>query len=114
MEHNLFKPRDLEEGKHAVVGDCNGIPMAERWKIETPLFAKEILKYVPENGTILDYGCGVGRIAKEVLAQRPDVKVVGLDASSDMLKQAKEYVSSDRFSIALPYELKNLGIKFDV
>ena len=113
MEHNLFKPRDLEEGKHAVVGDCNGIPMAERWKIETPLFAKEILKYVPENGTILDYGCGVGRLAKEVLAQRPDVKVVGLDASSDMIKQAYEYVNDVRFTGVLPTELQKLNIKFD-
>ena len=30
MEHNLFKPQDFNQGKHAVVGDCNGIPMEER------------------------------------------------------------------------------------
>ena len=32
MEHQLFKPKALQEGKHAVVGNCNGIPMEERYE----------------------------------------------------------------------------------
>jgi ADP-heptose:LPS heptosyltransferase/2-polyprenyl-3-methyl-5-hydroxy-6-metoxy-1,4-benzoquinol methylase len=114
MEHNLFKPRDLEEGKHAVVGDCNGFTMQQRWDVETPLFAKEILKYAPENAVILDYGCGVGRLAKEVLSQRSDVSVVGVDASVDMVEQSKKYVNNERFTSVLPYDLRNLKTKFDV
>lgn len=115
MDHNLFKPRDLEEGKHAVVGECNGILMADRWKIETPLFAKEILKHAPQNALILDYGCGVGRLAKEILSQRSDVTVVGLDASVHMLQKAKEYVNDpSRFTAVLPRQLGTLGKKFDI
>ncbi|HUS87967.1 MAG TPA: methyltransferase domain-containing protein, partial [Desulfosporosinus sp.] len=105
MEHKLFKPKGFQEGKHAVVGDCNGIPMEERWEAETPAFAKEIVKNCPEGGRILDYGCGVGRLAKAVLELRPDVHVVGVDASNEMIKQAIEYVNTDGFACCRPEEL---------
>lgn len=103
MEHNLFKPKGLEEAKHAAVGDCNGFTMQERWEKETPEFARAILRLSPvpqENDVvdILDYGCGPGRLAKEVLNQAPNVRVWGTDASIDMLKQAKEYVNSEKFN----------------
>lgn len=107
MEHNLFKSKNMEEGLHSVVGDCNGIPARERWDKETPVFAREILKYAKsEPGfTILDYGTGVGRLAKEILNQDPRVTVIGLDASSHQLKIAKEYVNDSRFIPVLPNEL---------
>ena len=107
MEHNLFKPKSLEEAKHSVVGDCNGISMQERWEKETPIFAKRILDYAKsEPGfTILDYGCGCGRIAKEILSQNPHVTVIGLDVSPDELKLAKEYVNDSRFIPILTHEL---------
>lgn len=107
MEHNLFKPKTLEEAMHSVVGDCNGIPMAERWEKETPLFAERILAHVDNRPgfTICDYGCGCGRMAKEVLRQNKNVTVIGLDASSDELALAKEYVNDSRFIPVLPYEL---------
>ena len=107
MDHNLFKPKTLDEAMHSVVGDCNGIPMAERWEKETPVFAKAILKYAESypGFTILDYGCGCGRLAKEILKQDPNVTVIGLDASVDELKLAAEYVNDSRFIPLLPHEL---------
>ena len=107
MEHNLFKPKDFEEARHSVVGDCNGIPMNMRWEIETPIFAREILKHAKsEPGyTILDYGCGCGRLSKEILAQDPNVTVIGLDASKDELKLATGYINNSRFIPVLPHEL---------
>lgn len=107
MEHNLFKPKDIEAARHTVVGDCNGIPMQERWEKETPVFAREILKYATNTSgfAILDYGCGCGRLAKEVLKQSDKVTVIGLDASSDELKLAKEYVNDSRFIPVLPHDL---------
>jgi len=113
MEHNLFKPQDFNQGKHAVVGDCNGIPMEERWKVETPLFAKQILKLaesVKESPLILDYGCGVGRLAKEVLEK--SCTVWGVDASQEMLTEAKIYVDNSQFNTCLPYNLPE--IKFNL
>lgn len=108
MEHNLFKAKTLEEGIHNTVGDCNGIPAKERWNKETPVFAKQILSHLQTNpGTvILDYGCGVGRLSKEILFQDQNVTVIGLDASSHQLKIAKEYVNDSRFIPVLPQQLK--------
>ena len=107
MEHKLFKPKSFEEARHAVVGDCNSISMEERWKIETPLFAEAVLKYAGDVSNILDYGCGVGRIAKEILARKPRHKVVGLDNSSDMLVEANRYVNNPQFETTLPNQLKD-------
>ncbi len=109
MEHNLFKAPTFENGKHEVVGDCNGFTMEERWKVETPLFAQAILSRLPKQheGTlsILDYGCGVGRLAKECLSQKEALWLTGLDASPDMLKQAQGYVNDARFEAIRPYEI---------
>lgn len=106
MEHNLFKPKTFDEAKNSVVGDCNGFSMAERWEKETPLFAKEILKHLPADGTtILDYGCGCGRLAKEILKQNSRVTVIGVDASDHELKLAKEYINDSRFIPMRPEEL---------
>jgi ADP-heptose:LPS heptosyltransferase/SAM-dependent methyltransferase len=114
MQHDLFKAKTLEEGIHNTVGDCNGIPAHERWEKETPVFAREILKHgktidfgrkcVP-GFTILDYGCGVGRLSKEILKQDQNVTVIGLDASSHQLKISKEYVNDSRFIPVLPNDL---------
>ena len=88
MKHKLFKPQTLEEGKHGVVGDCNGIPMEVRYREETPMFARKILLYYKDNCSILDYGCGVGRIAKEILSYDIEgcariVGVIGVDPSEE-------------------------------
>jgi ADP-heptose:LPS heptosyltransferase/ubiquinone/menaquinone biosynthesis C-methylase UbiE len=114
MDHNLFKPVDFEDGRNAVVGDCNGISMQDRWKVETPLFAKEILKLARAKALspcILDYGCGVGRLAKEIITQDDDCFIVGVDASKEMMKQASDYVNSDSFFTQSPQELNR---KFDL
>lgn len=126
MEHKLFKPTNFEEGKHDVVNDCNGIPMQTRWEVETPLFANAILNlwYGKDSGrahpVILDYGCGVGRLAKEILNQQP-AQIVGVDASTEMLIEAKKYVGGTevgqenfgRFITKKPYELTD-DYKFDL
>ena len=106
MEHNLFKSRTFEEGKHSVTGDCNGLSMATRWELETPIFAREINKHIgKEVFTVLDYGTGVGRIAKELMKLNEKITVIGVDDSSDQLKQAKEYINHNRFLPMLPHEL---------
>lgn len=116
MLHNLFKPGTIEQAKDMVVGNCNGFSMQNRWEIETPLFAKAInkpLEIYSSVTEILDYGCGVGRLAKEVLNQNPHCTVTGVDASSDMLEKSKEYVNSNRYSISFPWELDE-NKKFDL
>jgi len=117
QEHNLFKPKNLEEGKNAVVGDCNGFTMEQRWGAETPAFAEKILRFARREAEILDYGCGVGRIAKEILEQNNTVYIIGIDTSLEMVDKAYGYVASeDRFipRVISEFDVKDKEKKFDI
>jgi ADP-heptose:LPS heptosyltransferase/SAM-dependent methyltransferase len=104
--HRLFKPASMQEGMETVAGACNGIPKEQRWAEETPAFAREILQLLPPDGaTILDYGCGMGRIAKEILQQNGKVTVIGVDDSGEELALARTYVDTPRFITMKPQEL---------
>jgi len=100
-----FNPQNFRQGQEQVIGSCNGYSLDERWQQETPIFRDIILNNLPENTkTVLDYGCGVGRIAKEIINSTKDIQVIGVDASIEMLKLAKEYIASERFIPMLPRE----------
>jgi trans-aconitate 2-methyltransferase len=45
--------------------------------------------------TVLDAGCGTGRLTAELLEALPDGRVVGLDLSQNMLNSAREHLSTD-------------------
>jgi len=106
MNTPLFHPKSFNEAQHAAVGSCNGMDMATRYKEETPVFAKAILRHKQSEGKlILDYGCGPGRMAKELLAQDSSIRVIGVDNSPEMRAIALKNVNSDRFSVVSPEEL---------
>jgi trans-aconitate 2-methyltransferase len=46
--------------------------------------------------TVLDAGCGSGRVTQELLDRLPGGRVVALDASESMLEQARVRLSGDR------------------
>lgn len=50
-----------------------------------------VLAAMPETGTVLDFGCGPGRLAVPVADARPDLNIVGLDISPRMLAQAPDH-----------------------
>jgi ADP-heptose:LPS heptosyltransferase len=106
--HPLFKPKNMDEGIEAVVGSCNGLSAKERWAFETPAFAQAILKHTTApHPVVLDYGCGVGRLAKGILAAHATATVIGVDESVEALALAREYVNDPRFSTLSPYELSH-------
>jgi len=43
--------------------------------------------YIPESGTIVDVGCGYGRVAVPILRAKPALCLIGLDVSVEMLAQ---------------------------
>jgi len=94
----MFNPKSIEEGKSHVVGNCNGIDTEVRWKEETPIFAEIIQAQMGKAKIVLDFGCGVGRVARTILDSNKEIKELwGLDTSGEMLEVAKSYVLSDRF-----------------
>lgn len=131
-EHNLFKVKNFEEGLEAVIGSCNGFTAQQRMEAETPAFAKKIIEYVkllyagvknPKTAQILDYGCGVGRLAKEIFEQNntahvstSSLAIMGVDDSQHMLNEAQHYVKHMNFTTKLPVELDFSGkdLKFDL
>src|SRR5215470_15608513 len=89
----------------------------ERWRLETPYVCDLIAKSVDiaPNSFVLDYGCGIGRIAKELIA-RHGCRVIGVDISPSMRALAPIYVASDRFFACTSAMLDGLierGIAFD-
>ncbi|MFM9962422.1 MAG: methyltransferase domain-containing protein [Planctomycetaceae bacterium] len=101
-----FRAASIEAAKQSVVGGCNGRHFEERWEQETPAFAQAILRHLPKRRcTILDYGCGVGRLAKEILSRRKNITILGVDASADELHWASAYVNDPRFVPLSPAEL---------
>lgn len=46
--------------------------------------------------TVLDAGCGSGRVTQELLARLPGGRVVALDGSGSMLEQARVRLPGDR------------------
>lgn len=110
MKTPLFHPKNLNEAQHAAVGNCNGISMEQRWAEETPVFANAILRHKDnEDKIILDFGCGAGRLSKEILARSDKenlgLTVIGVDNSPEMLRLAKDNVNHKDFIPLKPEEL---------
>ena len=48
--------------------------------------------------TVIDAGCGSGRVTEALLERLPEGRVVAVDASADMLAAARERISDERVS----------------
>jgi SAM-dependent methyltransferase len=48
-----------------------------------------ISRLLPEGGTLLDLGCGSGRLLARLAQGRPDARVIGLDLSEPMLETGR-------------------------
>lgn len=100
---SYFKNPDFSIARGTVVGEINSLSVDERWEKETELFVDALLRQMPrENCSVLDYGCGIGRVSKEILARRSDCTVVGSDNSDVQLAHAQSYIKDPRFSGVLP------------
>ncbi|MDQ4129411.1 MAG: methyltransferase domain-containing protein [Actinomycetota bacterium] len=55
-------------------------------------WAEEVLERLPLQGheTVLDAGCGSGRVTERLVERLPAGRVLGVDASADMVRKARE------------------------
>ena len=104
---SYFDERDFRLARGTVVGTINQLSVDERWEQETPAFVDAILRHLPSDArTILDYGCGIGRLSKGLLARAPHCVVTGVDSSPTQIEHARGYLSDNRFTGSLPHQLE--------
>jgi SAM-dependent methyltransferase len=106
----VFDVADIATAKRIILTP-EGVPTEQRWRVETPYVADLITQSLaPSSHTLLvDYGCGIGRIAKELIA-RHGCRVIGIDISASMRALAVNYVQSDRF-FTCPSQMLDLLIE---
>jgi len=93
-----FSITSVEEAQQIILTPEAGLSSQERWEQETA-WLLEKLKLPP--GLVVDYGCGIGRIAKHL----PN-PVLGVDISESMRRLAVSYVNRNDFGVVSPPEFE--------
>lgn len=113
----VFDVPNEEAARQIIVTPEGGLSTDTRWERETP-YLGELLSArlkVPAGGVVIDYGCGIGRVAKELIG-RLGCHVIGVDISQDMRSLALGYVRSPNFSAVSPEVLRAMvrnGLRVD-
>ena len=84
-------------GRHAAAFDhVSGVALRRLYRT----VAQQVSAELPPSGSVLDVGAGPGHLLVELARQRPDIHVLGIDPSEDMVghaeRRAAEAGLSDR------------------
>jgi len=111
---SIFDVGSLDHAMGVILTPDDKMTTAERWRIETPYLCDLIAEHIEidEDSIVLDYGCGIGRMAR-ALIERHNCRVVGADISPTMRGLAAVYVNSERFIACHPAMIGSLGVEFD-
>ena len=106
---NFFEVGNVEEAKQKILTPENGFSTEERWQTETTPLANMLLNKleISEGDTVVDYGCGIGRISKYLL-EKVSCNVIGVDISKSMRALAEFYCNNEAFMSCSTTALKNL------
>lgn len=98
---SCFNVHNMTDAK-AIILTPEDSTTEQRWSHETPYLGELIGRYIDlhPRQRVLDYGCGVGRMSKELI-KRFGCNVIGVDYSPSMRALAAAYVESDKF-FAMP------------
>ena len=108
----IFDVCTVAEAVEIIVTATEGTTAQERWEKETPFLVGDIGKHLAltSETTVLDYGCGIGRVAKGLI-DTYGCRVIGVDFNPSMRQLAPEYVLSERFVIWSPEVLEKMIAK---
>jgi SAM-dependent methyltransferase len=112
----VFDVNDIPQAM-SIILTPEGVGTQQRWEVETPYLA-ELIQQQCELGPeslVLDFGCGIGRIARELIL-RHGCRVVGVDISQNMRALSVIYARTDRFMCCSPEMLDGMvarGMRFD-
>ena len=99
----VFDVADQQQSKEIILdGEGPGAETNTRWQRETPYVLELVRQAFPlgPDTVVLDYGCGIGRMAKAMI-EAAACSVIGVDISPSM-RLAVDYVGSDRFLAVSP------------
>lgn len=112
----IFKSvTSLQAAKRIILTDERTLTTDERWERETPHIRDLIVSSVrlSHESVVLDYGCGVGRLAKALIRSN-GCRVIGADIAPNMQAFAASYVASEQLILCHPSALSLLGTKVDI
>ena len=67
----------------------------------------------PGRARVLDAACGPGNVSRYLMAQRPDLDLLGIDLAPRMVELAREAVPSTHFAVHDCRHLADLQLRFD-
>lgn len=105
----VFDVRNGKAAREVILTPQGGLTSEDRWQTETPYLIDLLASNLPVDAlghTVLDYGCGIGRLSKPY-AEIGSL-VVGVDTSWSMRALATDYVRSDLFMSCSPEWLEIL------
>jgi SAM-dependent methyltransferase len=100
-EPSIFIQPTLDDAKQIILMPEQGLTTEQRWELETE-WLRPKLQF--DEGLVIDYGCGVGRLSKVI---EPNY-VLGIDISPTMRAQAPDYVQKAGFAVTHPFFLREM------
>jgi SAM-dependent methyltransferase len=97
---SVFEKASEDDARAIILTPEDGTSTQERWAKETPFLTSDLGAFLrpSRDSLLLDYGCGLGRIARELIATH-GCRVLGVDIAKSMRQMAPGYVDDDRFSV---------------
>ena len=68
-------------------------------------FANSVIEFIPKSGNVLDIGCGTARIPILICEKNPNLHIMAVDMSNEMLKIAQKNIHKKKIT-------KNITLKF--
>ena len=102
----FFETEDPQRARELILTKNHSMSSEERWEKETPYLCDKLTTALAPTAesVLLDFGCGIGRLAKALIA-RHSCRIIGVDISASMRRMAEEYVASERFRVIAPETL---------
>lgn len=87
-------------GEPAVMDEPQGVKEYDEFGAEGEagvhyFVARAISRLLPEGGTLVDLGCGSGRLLARLAHGRPDARIIGLDLSEPMLETGRQLLERE-------------------